>query len=177
MMVSRWKYLNNADLARLIASFSKYLTCCKVDLQFGSRLCFDLGPMFERQIKPGIKVLGGSSTLILEGYEWKIFDSKRELVAHSEMVFDKLVKEILDSIFLNAKLKSLRFNKDIKELRVHFSNGFFIVSAALISGEYIDDNLCLWVLPDGRVLSCDAQTGFYSDGSVSKAHANHYASA
>lgn len=177
MMASPRNYLSNAELARVIESFLSFLTCCKVGLQFGSRLYFDMGPMFERRIKPGVKVAGGSSTLVLEGYEWKIFDGKRDLVADSAIVSDEIVHEKLEPIFLKAKLEAIRFDKGSKELRVQFSNRLLIVSGALLAGEYVDDNLCLWVLPDGRVLSCDVKRGFYSDGSVSPVHAKHYASA
>jgi hypothetical protein len=170
-------YLGKDDLARLIKSFSKYLTCRKVGLQFGSQLYFDMGPMFKRQIKPGVAVSGGSSTLVLEGYDWKIFDGRRDLIADSETVSDEIVKETLGPIFLKTRLEMLRFDQDSKEMFVGFSNNLVIASVALSSGKYIDDNLCLWVVPDGRVLSCDAERGFYSDGSVSDAHAKRYASA
>ena len=176
-MVNPRKFLSNADLARLVESFSKFLTCCKVGLQFGSRLHFDMGPMFERQVKPGVKVTGGSSSLVLEGYEWKIFDSKHNMVADSVRVSDEIVKDKLETLFLKANLEALTFDKGSKELRARFSNRLVIVSAALLTGEYVDDNLCLWVLPDGRVLSCDARRGFYSDGSLSHAHAKNYAHA
>ena len=79
--------------------------------------------------------------------------------------------------FLKAKLEALKFDKGAKELRAQFSNRLLIASAALLTGDYVDDNLCLWVLPDGRVLSCDANRGFYSDGSLSHAHAKNYAPA
>ncbi len=171
-MTDPMQYLSNADLARFIESFSKYLMCWKVNRQFGSQLSFDMGPMFEQQIKPGVSVPGGSSTLVLEGYDWKIFDGKRNLIADSETVSDEIVREKLDPIFLKSTLGSVRFNQENRELFVEFSNHLLISSSALTSGEYIDDNLCLWVLPDGRVLSCDAHRGFYWDGSVSQEHRN-----
>jgi hypothetical protein len=176
-MVSPRKFLSNADLARLIESFFKYLTCCKVGLQFGSRLYFDMGATFERRVKPGVTVSGGSSSLVLEGYEWKIFDRKHNMVADSARVSDEIVVDKLEPLFLKANLEALKFDKGNKELRAQFSNRLLIVSAALLTGEYVDDNLCLWVLPDGRVLSCDAKRGFYSDGSLSLAHAKNYAPA
>ena len=176
-MVSRRKFLSNDDLARLIESFSKYLACCKVGLQFGSLLYFEMGAMFERKVKPGVTVSGGSSSLVLEGYEWKIFDSKHKIVADSARVSDEIVEDRLEPFFLKANLEALKFDKGAKELRAQFSNRLLIASAALLTGDYVDDNLCLWVLPDGRVLSCDANRGFYSDGSLSHVHAKNYAPA
>ena len=177
LMVDPRRYLSNDDLACLIKTFSKYLTCRKVGLQFGSQLYFEMGPMFKRQIKRGVAVSGGSSTLVLEAYDWKIFDDRRDLISDSETVSDQIVKETVSRIFLKTRLQMLRFDQDSKEMFVGFSNNLLITSVALSSGKYIDANLCLWVVPDGRVLSCDAERGFYSDGSVSDAHAKHYASA
>jgi hypothetical protein len=176
-MVGPRKFLSNANLVRPMESFSKYLMCCKVGLQFGSRLYFDMGPMFERQVKPGATISRGSSSLVLEGYDWKIFENEHNMVADSAGVSDEIVEDKLEPLFLKANLEALKFDKGSKELRAQFSNRLLIVSAALLTGEYVDDNLCLWVLPDGRVLSCDARRGFYSDGSLSHAHAKNYAPA
>ena len=133
--------------------------------------------MFEQQIQPGVKILGGASELVLEGYDWKIFDRKGDLITNSEMISEAIVKEKLDPLFLKNSLEGIRFDKEQKELFVEFSNRLLIKSIAQTSGEYTDDNLCIWVLPNGLVLSCDAHRGFYWDGSVSEEHAKHYAAA
>jgi hypothetical protein len=62
-------------------------------------------------------------------------------------------------------------------LLIRFSDQLTIVSTAQISGEYVDTSLCLWVLPDGRVLGCDPKIGFYEDGSKSQVHARYFAQA
>ena len=176
-MADPMRLLSNSDLTHLIESFAEYLTCWKVGLQYGSQMVFDMGPMFEHQLKPGLPVTEGSCELILEGYDWKIFDRMRDLIASSDTVSEEIVRDRIDPAFLKTVLQSVKFNRQNKELFIEFSNGLLIASAAQLSGEYVDDTLCILVLPDGRVLSCDARKGFYWDGSISEEHAERYAKA
>jgi hypothetical protein len=177
VMANPRTYVSNAELTTLVESFSKYLMCWKVGLRYGSQLYFEMGPAFERQIKPGVNVSAGASSLVLEGYNWTIYDSRRDVMTNSEMVSDEIVKEKLQPIFEKTILRSIRFVRDDRDLFLIFSTDLLIASDAQLSGDYIDDSLCLWVLPDGRLLSCDAREGFYLDGSVSEAHAKHFAAA
>jgi hypothetical protein len=167
-------YIHNADLTDFIEKFPTYLACWKVGLRYGSQLYFEMGPSFERQIKPGVTVFAGSSSLVLEGYSWTVYDSRRDALATSESVSGELVDKLVP-FFVNRQLEAIWFARDDRDLYIRFSADILIASRASLSGEYIDENLCIWVLPDGRVLSCDAREGFYFDGSVSQAHAKHFA--
>lgn len=174
-MSSSKKMLGNDDVALIIQQFAEYLQCSAVGRRFGSKIYFDMGPSFKKELTAGVIKNVGSSTIILEGYDWVILRGDGRVVTSANAVSDEVVKKQLEPMFIHKSLEYMIMEE--RELRIGFSGNIRICSKPLASGEYIDDKLCLWVLPDGRVLGCDTKVGFYMGGSISKAHARHYAEA
>jgi hypothetical protein len=169
------RYVDKIELGALLKEFSDHLTCWEVGLRFGSLLYFRMGQRFVHEIKPGVNTIAGSSELMLEGYRWHIYDSSHiDIVATSDTVSDSIVRKKITPIVKGKPLSVMRFNKKLKVLLIAFGDVVTIPVLPQTSGEYIDDNLCTWVVPDGRILSCDATRGFYVDGSISSDHAQHY---
>src|SRR6266849_6639786 len=172
----RRRSIRNPEMARILESFAKHLACWKVGLSYGSALYFDMGEALMEQIKPGVMAPIGSANLTLEGYKWTI-STHGSKIADSRTITPGKIDHQFQEIFRDKRLVRLEFVHAKRELKAKFSNDIIIRSPALLSGEYIDDNLCLFLIPDGRVLGCDPRDGFFDDGSKSDMHEKHYAEA
>ncbi len=168
--------IGNPEMARILESFAKHLACWKVGLGYGSALYFDMGEVLMEQIKPGVMAPIGSANLTLEGYKWTI-SAHGSRIVDSRTITPETIDHQFQDMFRDKRLERLEFFKTKRELKAKFSTEIIIRSSALLSGEYIDDNLCLFLIPDGRVLGCDPRYGFFDDGSKSHMHEEHYAEA
>lgn len=166
----------NSEMAQILERFARHLVCWHVGLSYGSVLNFDMGDHLIEEIKPGVTGPVGSSNLTLEGYQWTIsFEGKQ--ILNSIGVSPDLIDQKFQDFFKGKRLERIEFTHDKHELLVQFSESLIIRSPAVLSGEYVDDNLCLFLLADGRVLGCDPRFGFFDDGSKSRTHEKHYAEA
>jgi hypothetical protein len=118
MMSKSRATISNEDLARIIKMFSEYLICWKVGLQYGSRLYFEMGKPLEQEIKSGVKVVG-TSTLILEGYNW-IISGPTGQIADSNAISPDITSSILQKMFEGRRLDAISFNKDNVQLVISF---------------------------------------------------------
>jgi hypothetical protein len=125
-----------------------------------------MGRQLELELKQGMVIPAGTSTIVLEGDRWQIVNRHKVALADSETISDAKVDE-LQSLFHDKKLEFVRFTNNT--LSIEFADIIYV----LATPETDDEDICLWVLPDGRVLSCDAH-GFYWDGSISEEHAKRY---
>src|SRR6266849_770571 len=170
----RRRSIRNPEMARILESFAKHLACWKVGLSYGSALYFDMGEALMEQIKPGVMAPRGSANLTREGYKWTISTHGRK-IADSRTITPEKIDYHFQETFREKRLERIEFIRAKRELMAKFSNGIIIRSPASLSGEYIDDNLCLFLFPDGRVLGCDPRYGFFEDGSKSHIHEKRYA--
>lgn len=166
--------VSNSEIAAILSAFARHLVCWRVGLQYGSRIYFDMGERWSERIKGDLSGAIGSSNLVLEGYRWTISKQGHELV-NSEKVSPRIVDDQLQDVFVGERLERLEFIKTKQELVAKFTGGIAIHSPASLRDEYIDDCLCIFLLPDGRVLSCSPKAGFYADGSICQEHARRFA--
>jgi hypothetical protein len=128
-----------------------------------------MGDRLREELRDGEFVDSGSASLTLEGYDWKIYRASRQ-VADARSVTEEITRTTLAQLFTGRKLEKLIFSGQRKELVATFSPNLLVRSQRQ---ESENTSLCILVIPNGYVLGCDPELGFFWDYSISKPHAIH----
>lgn len=164
--------VENEELAMLFRRFADHLKCWRVGIRYGSAVYFELGQRVRETIGDTSSETG-SFSILFEGYEWVILIGARVL-ATSEKITREVAEGTLQKYFKGQSLWTLRFDHLSQTLEAVFSGNLRILSQRSLDSEHVDDSLCLIVLPDGKLISCDPLYGFTDTGSVSTAHARKH---
>jgi len=167
VIVQDRKYLSTSELSALLGRFPDHWSCWKVGLRYGSCVYFEMGDRLREELRDGEFVDSGSASLTLEGYDWKIYRASRQ-VADARSITGENTRTVLAQLFIGRKLERLTFSSHRKELVATFSPNLLIRSQRQ---ESENASLCILVVPNGYVLGCDPELGFFWDYSISKPHA------
>jgi hypothetical protein len=158
--------ISSKKIIALLRKFRDHLQCWTVDRSLGSMVYFEFGEKWRYPLEETETVVG-SATLVLEADEWVIFEYDRKIIT-SEQVNDEDMAKI-SSLFIGKSLVSLEWKASRRQCRASFSKGVYVECV----GD-ADVDLCTLTLPNGTIIGCSPESGFYSDGSRSEPHARAY---
>lgn len=160
---------SNPEIATLLREFSQDLVCWKIGQSYGSIVYFEFGKKLTAPMEDGNAAIVGSATLVLEADEWTIMVGGEKVCDSASVTEIKLGE--LSPFFMGAHLVSLKYKPSLKECHILFSHNVRIRLCA-----EADEDICTLTFPNGLIVACNSEHGFYSDGSHSEPHALVYSS-
>lgn len=144
---------------QLIVQFSKHMTCWKVGLATGSLVYFDMGERLWWRSKRSWLLEHGSSSLSLEGHQWKIFAAD-DLITSSPNVTRDIVDGELSARFVGQTLQHIFLSSTDNTASIVFSSELEIRFGNSGDPAYPDTELFILGFPDRSYLAYDVSDGF-----------------
>lgn len=145
--------ITEATLTNLLERYSPF-KCWKVGLYYGSMVYFEFGDVIKEEMSDGTSNEIGTSTLILNGDDWKIWDNDI-VIAKSETVTRGFAETALSDKFIGQNLKKIELDRGTKKVVITFSECRRIdICTNLETDEtfHEDDSIFSLTLPNGDIL-------------------------
>ena len=153
--------IGQRELDVLLSQFRSHMDCWKVGLHYGSVVYFELGRLSVVRLPRRHISVGGSSTLLVEGFSWTAL-SNGQVITESDNVTKHMAERVMGKKFVRQTLDAIHVNHEEISANVVFSDGLSVrISELKEDPEYQDQNLFSLFLPDNTVVVFCADKGLY----------------